>query len=999
MKIQFDFFNKTRIPTFVLCKPDKERIEVISSATNKELELNLIGLSNFSFQLAKLNNDVVYDKIEVRKKVEVEGYGVFEIVDISIDNDGIAEYKNVSCKSSEYDFAKRSLTEFEGTYSFYNPLNPEKSLLTELLTYVPNWSIGEIDSSLWEVYRTFNIADMSIYDFLLNEVAKSYECIFVFDTFNNTINAYHYKNLIKETNVYMSYDNLVKQLKRDIKSEDLISCLDVRGCDDVTIRGVNPTGDNKIYNFQYYLDKSKEWLKDSTIDKIIAWQEKIKSKQAEYNQLTIDIRSKIEINTRLESQLYDLEKEKTSLEDIKSSRIAGGLDLGDINSQIASKQAEINAKKTEISNNKSLLEALKTQKKVINDLLKFENNFTAEEVKELNVIIVGATYIDDTFIYTDIMTDAEKQDVSLDLYNHAVDVLERNSIPRIEFSLDSVNYFGIKEFEPFIRETELGKQFTLEISRGVCAYPILQGITLNFDDPTKLNLKFSNRLRMDNSILGSYEDIILGANKTNISVNFDGYKWDKGEQANSIVNQYISNALDLVNQSIISASGQCPEITSSGVRGIKKNKDGTIDPKQYLMTNNVLAFSKDGFQTSEMAIGEITLPDGKKSYGIIADAIVGRIIIGEQLLIQNQMATFKVTGDKVYIKGADLIVTDALGNEEVLEEALKNSGSKVYYQATPPTDMKQGDLWYDTDDGNTSYVYKDGSWQNASDKDIEKALNSANSANEKIDGVLTNGEINAGKITGQILAGKNNIFSVDNANTRALLMNETGILIANSKTGSSWNWRTAISADGVVAESIKAGTISGVTIMGSTIIGGNINDVHSVISPIEPFSIKRGVNKAFEVWTNGMGGSTYMKMYGINNEEKLRFDAGGTFCNINGKDTRLSISTDGDGTDGYKGYMELRAQCGIKLEGFNYQAFNITKNYLEIGDPFKETYIDGSDVYISGVTRASNLTAGKISSPQISELEVRNLELENSLIKQGMNQSELEVVLMEKGVL
>ena len=211
-------------------------------------------------------------------------------------------------------------------------------------------------------------------------------------------------------------------------------------------------------------------------------------------------------------------------------------------------------------------------------------------------------------------------------------------------------------------------------------------------------------------------------------------------------------------------------ISDVGIRG----KEWLEDEQRYSneeiwMQKNVIAFSDDNFNTVKQAIGKITLPDGSESYGVIADSIVGRILIGGELFIQNENNTFRVDSDGIYIKDANILMTNTDGREQSIPDLVET-------------------------------------------------------ATEKFDRVLTsNGLLNTEKMEGQILAGTNNIYVVNNSTTKAMLINESGLLIANSKlTNGDWDWRTAISADGVVADVIQAnGTLSGVNIVGGSLNIGN----------------------------------------------------------------------------------------------------------------------------------------------------------------------------------
>jgi hypothetical protein len=59
---------------------------------------------------------------------------------------------------------------------------------------------------------------------------------------------------------------------------------------------------------------------------------------------------------------------------------------------------------------------------------------------------------------------------------------------------------------------------------------------------------------------------------------------------------------------------------------------------------------------------------------------------------------------------------------------------KSYWQASAPSSASEGDLWFDTDDGNKAYRYTSGSWQSAQDSGIATAIASAATAQGTADG-------------------------------------------------------------------------------------------------------------------------------------------------------------------------------------------------------------------------------------------------------------------------
>lgn len=57
-----------------------------------------------------------------------------------------------------------------------------------------------------------------------------------------------------------------------------------------------------------------------------------------------------------------------------------------------------------------------------------------------------------------------------------------------------------------------------------------------------------------------------------------------------------------------------------------------------------------------------------------------------------------------------------------------------FYQTSAPSSASEGDIWFDTDDGNKVYTYRSGVWVNTQDSQIAAAINSAQTAQTTADG-------------------------------------------------------------------------------------------------------------------------------------------------------------------------------------------------------------------------------------------------------------------------
>lgn len=92
------------------------------------------------------------------------------------------------------------------------------------------------------------------------------------------------------------------------------------------------------------------------------------------------------------------------------------------------------------------------------------------------------------------------------------------------------------------------------------------------------------------------------------------------------------------------------------------------------------------------------------------------------------------------IAAAQLAAQQALTNSNEALELLSAMGDGVlqtYYQPNQPASASEGDLWFDTDDGNKLYRYSISGWVAAADNRIANALTAAAGAQATADGKVT----------------------------------------------------------------------------------------------------------------------------------------------------------------------------------------------------------------------------------------------------------------------
>lgn len=762
-QFSFDLNKNYEIPIITLCNPNRSEIASIANISNLHIKPRFNAVSEVTFDVPGVYLDSstseqkvppYYDLISKNRLLRVQGFGYFVIVQVAETNEGNFPIKSVTAYSYEYTLNSKGTHISDGTYKFYDPINPKDTLLRKLIEIAPSWEIGTVSSSLCNKYRTFEIPTNSFYSFLMDDVEKAYECIFDFDTENKLINAYTSEDIVKDTDISLSFHNLIKNVKIEETSKDIITCLSVHGSGDFDIKEVNPPGTSNIYDFSYYL--TSEWMHDDLIKAIKNWDNKVKNSEKTYSENFSKLRDLNAELLKLQGELETFKNDLKAQEQVRSAQMPNisksiADKINDLSSKISSKQNEISSKNKEISSVQNVL-------KDINSSLKFSNNFTKEQILELDNFIFEASYTNSNFVVTDKMTIVEVQDMSRQLLERGKKELKKLSQPSFTFSMDTVNFLFIEKFKPFINQLKLGSLVHAEIKKDVWVSPILLEMDIDYENPENFTMTFGNKFRLQTSEW-VFNELFNQSKVTNsVSRNYSSLVAPiKNGGLNDEVTNYMKNALNAANQEIISSKNQEISIGPYGIKGRKQLSDGTFDPHQIMITNNLICMTDDNWQTSKIAVGELENSSGNgTTYGIAADLITGKILAGNQLTITNENNSFTVNDSGATLKDASLTLTLESGNCRIIQNP--EDGFKIQ--------KKEENTWkdqlYADSNGNLHMVGQINIASNSNIGGLKITENSIKSSNGNI--VLeSNGNAKIGKLTieggearfeGKILAGQ-----------------------------------------------------------------------------------------------------------------------------------------------------------------------------------------------------------------------------------------------------
>lgn len=285
-----------------------------------------------------------------------------------------------------------------------------------------------------------------------------------------------------------------------------------------------------------------------------------------------------------------------------------------------------------------------------------------------------------TTYFTTSVTEYQSLSVEMELFDYAADVLDDLSTPTYEFSVDTGNFLFAQEFEPFRDQLELGCAIHLRISDDRVVTPILIGLDMDFGNLDKLSLTFSNRFKLHDSV-NTLKDMLEMGYSAGRSLDTSKYIYGRTVEKTAQVSKFMSESLDVAKNAIVNAQNQSVVIDGAGIH--VRGKDGNSQ-YQLRMINNMIAMTDDNWKHAKLAIGLFGAEgaggvddDGKpinQYWGVNADVIGGKLIVGNNLIIENVRKTdgggevmqFKVDASGAFLNNGTLCVQTDTNSGKIL---------------------------------------------------------------------------------------------------------------------------------------------------------------------------------------------------------------------------------------------------------------------------------------------------------------------------------------------
>lgn len=370
--------------------------------------------------------------------------------------------------------------------------------------------------------------------------------------------------------------------------------------------------------------------------------------------------------------------------------------------------AEIKTRESDISVVKNTEERILNKRAEIQKELNLETCLGKDLWKELMSFRREDTYSNNNYI-SDGLTNEELLKNAQDFISVAQDELYKSSTLQHTISSTLKNLLFMKEFSPIVDNFEVGNWIRVKIDGKVYRLRLLE-YEINFESPENISVTFSDVTETKTGV-SDIESILNQASSMATSYETVTRQSRVGKDVKETIDGWVKDGLSLTNQKIINnADDQQVTMDSHGLlcREYLPITD-TYDNRQLKLINRGLYLTNDNWVTAKAGIGEFTYKDPEtreevSAYGVIADTIVGKIILSEKVGIYNSDNSVKIDQNGFVITLPNSTSEDS--NIFTIRKDISDNGTENYEDIFNVT--KSGNLQVKGDITATSLKLKQG---------------------------------------------------------------------------------------------------------------------------------------------------------------------------------------------------------------------------------------------------------------------------------------------------
>lgn len=303
---------------------------------------------------------------------------------------------------------------------------------------------------------------------------------------------------------------------------------------------------------------------------------------------------------------------------------------------------ELNSKETDlsfVSNTKSEADTYITN---VHNILDFEKYLGTDLWKDFCAYRREDTYRNENFV-SDGLDNKELIGKATEFYKLAKSEIFKSAEIQYSISTTLNNLLVLDKFKPIVNSFKTGNWIRVKVDDKIYKLRLLK-YEIDYSNIENINVEFSTALR-DSYGIDAQKAIILAAKAMSTSYNYVQKQVSKGEKTDDTVSDWKQNGLDATNTQIIGGSDYQNQIWDSHGLLLRKydNIENKYEDNQMKIVNSTIAITNDNWETVKTAIGYYFYTDNngelKSTYGINAETIVGKLVLGNELYFSNETNT------------------------------------------------------------------------------------------------------------------------------------------------------------------------------------------------------------------------------------------------------------------------------------------------------------------------------------------------------------------------
>lgn len=257
---------------------------------------------------------------------------------------------------------------------------------------------------------------------------------------------------------------------------------------------------------------------------------------------------------------------------------------------------------------------------------------------------------------SDGLTDSEIIEQAQRFVESATKEIIKSATLQHTISAPLIDFLIMPEFMKLQKKFKTGNWIHLKVDDKV--YKLrLTNWTVDFDNIEDLDVEFSDVIRSGGSV-SDIASILSKSRSMATTYDYTAKQANKGKDANDTIKVYRDYGIDFRKIKAITSKGNTNIVyDDDGI--LLKRVDGTETlPEQARIYNNGIYITRDAWETVSTGLGHYSYVDPEtgetvQTYGIIADTVIGKLILGENLKIYSQSGKFEMGNGGLKITAKD----------------------------------------------------------------------------------------------------------------------------------------------------------------------------------------------------------------------------------------------------------------------------------------------------------------------------------------------------------